>query len=171
MFLVRYATNAAGTTFAVARITPAPLEAIYPEDTRSLNTLTTQDGFNVIQRPSVDNRPREWGWVGYRPETPGYAALWTLLLSLDAKQRRINGLPQTIQIWEGITGAGGFGDLTSGTVPDTATAIATGGVSNLKWTTVRVVQVTRLVDRSSGMVRYDRTFIRFFIEDSLYTYF
>jgi hypothetical protein len=131
-----------------------PMEVEYPE--QSLKTvLTSANGNIVIQRPLRDSRARKLIWRGYGPNHATFAAMWTLLESMDTRKRRESGLAPTVGIWEDVSGSGGFARMD--------------GSSKL-YTTVRVVSVDRQTRQGGGPVAFDST-LTFHIDDESYTNF
>lgn len=164
MFLVRHATNAAGTAFAVIQLVPGPTEVDYPER-RDQNVQRTQDRSVVIQRPVSDGRPRKWIWRGYPSRVVTYESLWRALMPLDSRSRMEAGLPASIYIWESESGEGGFDETTNGQAPNLV------NYYNLRWTKVRFLQVTRKSRKGGGPVHYDESVIEFVIDDPNYRHF
>ena len=159
-FFVRYTDNSGTHT---TELHPRPTAVSYPER-RLFKRRDTKDGSSVISRPIADSRPRQWIWKAYRAWQVEFNNQWALLVSLETKARLQNGLSATVQIWENETTEGGFGDTTGG-APDVLT------YSNLKWTTVKVIQVDRKLRDNGGPVTYDTSTFEFCIEDSNYTSF
>jgi hypothetical protein len=112
-----------------------------------------------------DGRPRRWIWKGYRPTIAMYETQWKFLETLDVFARLERGEPSTVQIWEDESTVGGFGLTTDGLEPDMVAH------SNIKWTTVRFVQVDRDPKDDGGLVVYDQSVIEFRINDPLYREF
>lgn len=165
MFLFRYTTNS-GATWNALQLAPRPTEVDYPPY-RIAEPQTTSDGAVVVQRPIQDSRPRKLIWRGYFPTIAAYESQWTTLLSLDARQRDIDGENPIIQFWEDETaGSGGFDKLTDAGPADTATFLGTpSNPSNLDWTSVKILQVTRTPRKSGGILRYDSSEVMFVIAD------
>jgi hypothetical protein len=161
MFLVR-CTNEGETR--VLTLSPGPTEVEYPERFH-FTSRSTQDGAVVIQRPPLDERPRRWVWKGYRPWQTDYELQWKELESLETRTRSLAGNSPIVEIWEGETDQGGFGALTSGAEPDFET------FSNLRWTRVRFVQVSRTTRKGGGSVVYEDSVVEFRIADPAYQAF
>jgi hypothetical protein len=160
-FLIRYPIGAGHN---VAVLTPAPSDIDYPEK-RLVNVKVSRDSAVVLQRPLRDDRVRKWIWEGYRGYMPVYAAQWELLESLEAKALTERGLVSTVEIWENVTGIGGFNVLTSGVNPNLVT------YANLKWTKVKIIQSNRLLRKGAPVPTYDVSEISFVIMDPDYTGF
>lgn len=135
---------------------PAPTEVDYPEK-RLYTTHTTQDGAVVVQRPLRDHRVRKWIWRGFSPQLLTYENQWKLLESLEYRNRLANNLPGYVEIWEDVTGVGGFGKMT-----DTGERI---------YTKVKFLQVDRTPRKGGGFVKYDTSTVEFVIEDESYKHF
>lgn len=163
MFLIKYGTDAANTVFTTLKLAPQPTEVDYPER-RNVNVKSSKDGSAILQRPLRDSRPRKWVWVGYNPLIATYENQWTTFQTLDAKARAEAGLNPVIYIWENDSVEGGFDRLSSGTDPDPT-------YSNVIWTAVKFVQVTRKSRKGGGLTKYDESIIEFVIEDGAYTRF
>jgi hypothetical protein len=149
-FFVRYKDRVNGALVDVeTSLSPAPTEVEYP-DGRAQTVHVTQDGAVVVQRPLRDARVRRWLWKGYAPTHAPYAALWTLLKGLDHRTRLEAGLPGTVEVWEDMSGVGGFGEMDG---------------ANKRWTTVRVANVFRVPRSGGGPVRYDLSTVEFYVED------
>lgn len=161
MFLIRYHN---GTTNVVLQVRPKPTNVVYPEK-RIFTEETTQDGSVVIQRPNRDHRTREWIWTNYPLRLQQYRELWETLETLDVKVRLIAGLIPTVEIWENQTGNGGFDGLTSGTDPDLVT------YSNLDWTTVKIIHVTREHRDGGGPSAYASSRVVFKVVDEAWDNF
>jgi hypothetical protein len=160
-FLVKY-TTLSGTS--VVSLHPRPTEVVYPER-RSFKKRDTKDGGTVINRPLADARPRQWIWRRYRLWIYEYRVQWELLQSLDCKERWQNSLEPTVQIWENETGGdSGFGETTGGD-PDLV------AYTNLVWTTVRFIQVSREIAKGGGPVTFDTSTVEFVIEDDAFETF
>jgi hypothetical protein len=158
-FLVRYSTDFPETTWQIDILIPGPTEVEYP-DTREHNIQKTEDGAVVIQRPLRDSRMRSWSWVGYRPTVPNYENLFASLKSLEARQRQIDGLNPVIQIWENESvGEGGFDQTIDDLDPDLI------GYTNIEWVQVKFTQVHRKSQKGGGLVKYDNTFVEFYVEE------
>lgn len=159
-FLIRYSTDdAPGSVYTVLDLSPGPTDVDYP-DFREYNARSTQDQAVVIQRALKDARPRSWIWLNYRPTIPGYESQWQTFLTLEARTRSQNNKNPVIQIWENETGnAGGFGETTDGLDPDLV------GYTNIQWTEVKFLQVSRRVRQGGGVVAYSESFIQFQITD------
>lgn len=164
MFLIKYATDVGNTTFSILKLSPGPTEVDYPEK-RMLNVKKSQDGVNVIQRPLRDGRPRRWNWVGYTPRIIPFETQWTTLQTLDARERELAGLNPLVFIYEDDSLEGGFDKLSSGTTPTPP------NYTNVAWTTVKFINVTRKSRKGGGLVHYDEAYIEFVIEDNTYTRF
>lgn len=161
-FLVRHYDPIEG--HKIVSLSPAPNEVEYP-DRRAYKVKTMKDGGSVIQRPMRDGRPRQWVWNNYqkRDESP-FHAMWTMLESFDAKARWSRGLAETtVEIWEDVTGTGGFDRLTNTSAPDLVS------YSNLQFTRVKFAQVSKSMRKGGGPVTYD-AFVEFLIDDPKYDY-
>jgi hypothetical protein len=160
-FLVRY-YNSGTSAYVVAKITPGPSSVEYPE-AGEYDLQRPRDGGAVVQRPQKDGRLRKWFWAGYRDHVPGYPALWTLLKLLKYSTRHAAGYSDPrVQIWDGVTGTGGFGLTTNGADPDLVT------YTNIKWTWVKVLRVDRKVRDGSGHPTWESTYIEFVPDDDNY---
>lgn len=138
-----------GTGTQTDVLSPVPITVDYPPK-RYFNKQETEDGAIVIQRHANDNRPRKWIWAdGYRDTTPGYTALWTLLTSLEVKDRLENTLSPLIEIRDTVSGMGGFSSFV----------------------TVKVINVDRELRNRGGPPTYDKTTMEFVIADATYDYF
>lgn len=155
MFWIRY-TDASSNVIEKA-LTPGPTDVEYPER-RAMNTMASQDGTVVVQRPLRDSRPRKWIWNGYPPGVhPPYDTLWAELQTLEYRFRLENGLTPLVEIWEDVNPEGGFNSLTGGTTK--------------KYTTVKVLRVERAVAKGGGRIKYDTSTVEFVIQDVNYTGF
>src|SRR5262245_24129655 len=105
MFSIRYENDAGNRVTAMLAIAPSDVD--YPE-TRAFKALTSQDGRIVIQRPLMDERPRKWIWRGYGPSHSAFATQWSLLETLEQRRRLEARLPPIIEIYENVSGVGGF---------------------------------------------------------------
>jgi hypothetical protein len=143
----------------VIDLSPGPTNVEYP-DFRLFNARTTQDNAVIVQRPLQDDRTRSWIWNGYRPTIPGYQAQWDILAALEARRRLQAGRNPIIQIWENETGnAGGFGETTDSLAPDLST------FTNIKWTSVKILQATRRIRPGGGVVTFTDSLLEFRIVD------
>jgi hypothetical protein len=91
-----------------------------------------------------------------RDSAPGYTTLWTALEALEYRARLELNKPATVEIFEDVTKAGGFGNVTAG--------------PTLVWTKVRFVQVSRAMASGGGSV-WEESFVEFVIDDPSYTGF
>lgn len=164
-FLIRYSTDAApGSVYTVLELSPGPTTVDYPVF-REYNARTTQDHAVIIQRGLKDDRSRSWVWSNYRPTIPGYESQWTTLLTLEARQRQIDGFNPVIQIWENESGIGGLGETTDDLAPDLV------AYTNIEWVEVKLVQADRRVRSRGGPVVYDTSTLEFKITDSSWEHF
>jgi hypothetical protein len=152
MFWLRYETAEGVLETA---LNPAPMFVEYPPR-RLFKERVTQDGAVVVQRPLRDHRPRRWIWQGYGPAHEPFATQWQLLETLEYRARLEAGLPGTVEIWEDVSGIGGF-DRTD----------APGGRI---YTKVKILQTNREPRREGGPVVYEST-VEFRIEDMSYKAF
>jgi hypothetical protein len=116
-----------------------------------------QDGAVVVQRPFRDSRPRRWIWTNYPAAASAYSTTWTLLESLEYRTRLANNLPGWIEVWEDVSGVGGFGKLD--------------GSGNRIYTKVKVTQANRVPRGGGGIVIYAASVMEFVIDDLSYTEF
>jgi hypothetical protein len=156
MFWLRYQVRDGGGNLVTVEtpLDPAPTDVEYPE-TRHIKQATTQDGATIVQRPLRDPRVRKWRWTGHQTETEPYATQWALLASLETRARVLAGLPATVEIWEDVSGIGGF-DRMDG--------------ANRQYTTVRFLQVDRAPRKGGGPVVYESV-VEFIIADPTYSTF
>ncbi len=160
-FLIRYYDDDT-SSYIVYPVRPGPSDVEYPE-AREFELQRPRDGGAVVQRPERDGRLRKWLWSGYRETVPLYATLWSTLKLLNVKFRLDAGYEDPrIQIWDGVTGTGGFGLTTDDEDPDIIT------YTNLKWTWVRVLRVDRKVRGKGGFPVWDPTLIEFVVDDEDY---
>lgn len=159
-FALRYSTDAApGSTFVILTLSPNPTEVEYP-DTREFNARITQDSAVIIQRPLNDSRTRKWSWKNYRRSISAYESQWQILLTLEARQRDLDGKAPIVELWENVTEEGGLGELTDANPPD-----LTEPSTNIVWTKVKLLQVHRRARSGGGVVTYDDSTIEFIIAD------
>lgn len=157
MFWIRYKemVNSVLTDKEIALV-PAPTEIDYPEQ-RLFKAQVTQDGAVVVQRPLRDHRTRTWSWTGGWPaHLVTYETQWKLLETLEYRTRLQAGLPAYVEVWEDISGVGGFNKLASGA---------------RVYTKVKFLQVHRRPRKGGGLVAYDESTIEFVIEDDTYLNF
>lgn len=153
-FRIRWQDTVGGAYTSLIMI-PQPTGVDYPVR-RNVANRVTPDGAVVTQRPLRDDRTRKWFWNRMRDTVPGYSALWAALLALEYRTRLEANKPASVEIFEDITAAGGFGNVTSGPTP--------------VWTKVRIVQVSRDMATGGGSV-YEQSSIEFIIDDLNYTGF
>lgn len=156
MFWLRYTDrDEAGdlVTHEVA-LYPAPTGVEYPEQ-KNFKAFTTQDGAVVVQRPRRDARTRRWVWRGHPSTLAPYEALWQLLERLEYRARLDRGLPATVEVWENVSGVGGFDRMEGG---------------ERAYTRVKLLQVARTPRSGGGPIVYE-SHVEFQIEDSGYTAF
>jgi len=158
MFWIRYKERNTQGQIVDVEITlhPGPTEIEYPER-RLYKTHTTQDGATIIQRPLRDNRTRQWVWKGYPPMIPTYENQWKVLEALEYRYRIEHDLPGYVEVWEDISGVGGFDRLD--------------GSGNRIYTKVKFIQVNRTPRKGGGFITYDESSIEFVVEDTNYTAF
>lgn len=149
-FWIRH-RNAQGALVETA-LAPGPTEVEYPDGDGS-KVLVAVDGAAVVQRPLRDTRPRQWVWHGYGPTHASYETLWALLTSLTSRARLAAGLSSTVEVWEDVTGAGGF-DRKDGS-------------GNKVYTTVAITRASRAPLKGGGPVFYDST-LEFRVQDASY---
>lgn len=156
MFWIRYQKrNEANQLVTVEEQLMAPTAVDYPER-RDVAVRTTVDGAVVIQRPMTDGRARKWIWRNLGPNVPGYAGLWATLEGLDTRGRIEAGLSPAIEVWEALSGVGGFARLN--------------GDGTRRYTSVRVVQAGRTPRDAGGPLSYE-TVLEFYVTDAGYTSF
>lgn len=154
----------------ILTLSPAPSSVDYPAG-RATTFEATAKAVPSWSRLLRDARPRKWVWEGYPATYAPFTEQWEILASLLYPRRRAAGYAEAdrlIEVWEDGTGAGGLGEMLAGhegEAPDTATG------SNLKWTTIRVVNTYRSVANGGGRTRYDQAVFEFRIEDGAYTSF
>lgn len=153
-FFIRY-TDAANVQHILS-LSPNPSEIDYP-DKRLYKMQVTQDSSIVVQRPLRDARPRKWIWSGYRSTITPYENQFQALVALEYRTRLRAGLTGTVDIWEDVTGVGGFNKLD--------------GLGNKVWVTVKFLQVDRKLRQGSAIPTFDQTWIEFVIADSNYSEF
>ena len=157
MFWIRYKHYVEGVlTDTEVMLRPGPTEIDYPER-RLYKAHTTQDGWIVVQRPLRDSRSRTWSWKGYPPTIPTYENQWKFLETLEYRTRLQSSLPGYVEIWEDVSGVGGFDSVDE----DSARV----------YTKVKFLQVNRTPRKGGGTVTYDDSGIEFVIQDEQYTSF
>lgn len=154
MFLLRYKLTETGAYQAPYVLSPGPTAVDYPPR-RLFVEKEVQDGGSILQRPIWDSRPRRWIWKGYHPRIPVYERQWAELERHDTLSRLRRGEPATVQIWEDESTVGGFGKTTDGLAPNMVSH------TNLQWTTVRFVQVSRDPRDNGGLVVYEESVVEF----------
>lgn len=157
MFWIRYETRDGSGNLSTVETQLAlnPTDVDYPEF-RNYKPLVTQDGAVIVQRPLRDSRPRKWVWKGYGPSIAAYSAQWQLLQSLDGRARLQANLSPTVEIWENVSGVGGFSRLN--------------GDGSRLYTRVRLTQVDRTPRQGGGPVSFDST-VTFQLDDATYAAF
>jgi hypothetical protein len=157
MFWLRYSTrNGSGDLATVeAPLALNPTDIDYP-DFRNYKQTVTQDGGVIVQRPLRDSRPRKWIWRGYGPSIASYAEQWALLQSLEKRARVTSNLPAQMEIWEDVSGVGGFA--------------RTNADGSRLYTKVQLIQVARTPRTGGGPVAYDST-VTFQIDDATFSAF
>lgn len=157
MFWIRYKDWQDGVQVDVEMsLRPGPTEIDYPE-MRTYKLQVTQDGAIVIQRPLRDSRPRSWSWKGYPPVIATYENQWKRLETLEYRARLADSLPGYVEVWEDVTGVGGFDKVD--------------GSGNRIYTKVKFLQVNRTPRKGGGLVTYEDSTIEWVIADDQYTSF
>ena len=156
MFLVRW-QDAPNGPFTQLSLHPGPTDPAYPEERRKQTLLTTQDENVVVQRPLRDPRMREWVWVNARPTHLPYEDQWKVLESLEYRARLRAGKVPTVQVWEDVTDAGGFGRVDA--------------QGNRVWTTVKALKVQRTPRKGGGTLVYETSVFGFVVADSSFDWF
>ena len=140
------------------QLSPAPSKVEYPPPAQT--RLPTLAGSTIIQRPTVDNRPRAWVWENYPGWFQRYQDLWTIIEPLHARYRLIAG--DTVP-WVYLKE-----DETK--MLRTLVVSGTTVTPSYDWFRCRVVNIERRMREggATGLVVYAETRLEFVIEDSAY---
>jgi hypothetical protein len=142
-------------------LTPWPTTVEYPPR-RTYNLHTSKDGVTVVQRPIRDARPRKWLWDVLRKDSATFASLWAVLDVLEWRNRVKAEKYPYIEIWEDVTGIGGFDRWTEEENPEDRQKI---------WTRAKVLDLDRIIRPNGGPVIYAPVTMTFVVEDPTYQEF
>lgn len=158
-FWIAYADSSGNRDVATeVQLSPAPSKVEYPPPAQT--RLPTIAGTTIVQRPTVDNRPRAWVWEGYPGWFQRYQDLWVVLEPLHARYRLVAGdVTPYVYLRENETKMLRRIVVSGHTV-----------TPSYDWFRCRIVGVERRMREggATGLVVYDQTRLEFVVDDVNY---